>query len=57
MFHEASAGDTVRVHYTGMLPDGTVIESSQGGEPLQFTIGKGEVIPISDVVGRCTGAA
>ena len=45
MMHEASAGDTVRVHYTGMLPDGTVIESSEGGDPLQFTIGRGEVIP------------
>lgn len=45
MLYEASAGDTVRVHYTGMLPDGTVIESSQGGEPLRFTIGQGEVIP------------
>lgn len=40
----ASPGDTVRVHYTGMLPDGTVVDSSRGGDPLQFTLGSGEVI-------------
>ena len=41
----ASEGDTVRVHYTGMLPDGTVLDSSRGGDPLEFTLGRGEVIP------------
>lgn len=41
----AKHGDTVKVHYTGKLKDGTVFDSSQGREPLQFTIGKGQVIP------------
>lgn len=45
MRSEASTGDTVRVHYTGMLPDGTVLDSSRGGDPLEFTLGRGEVIP------------
>lgn len=42
---QAKKGDTVKVHYTGKLKDGTVFDSSQGREPLQFTIGSGQVIP------------
>jgi FKBP-type peptidyl-prolyl cis-trans isomerase FkpA len=42
---EAQTGDTVAVHYTGRLTDGTQFDSSQGREPLQFTIGEGRVIP------------
>jgi peptidylprolyl isomerase len=38
-------GDTVRVHYTGHLGSGAVFDSSEGGEPLQFRVGSGEVIP------------
>ncbi len=37
-------GDTVRVHYTGKLEDGTVFDSSEDGAPLEFTVGKGELI-------------
>ncbi len=38
-------GDTVKVHYRGTLADGTEFDSSEGSEPLEFTVGSGEVIP------------
>ena len=37
-------GDNVKVHYTGKLEDGTVFDSSEGGEPLAFAVGSGQVI-------------
>ncbi len=40
-----SDGDTVRVHYTGRLDDDTVFDTSDGHDPLIFTVGAGEVIP------------
>lgn len=37
--------DTVKVHYTGKLNDGEVFDSSEGRDPLEFTVGAGQMIP------------
>jgi peptidylprolyl isomerase len=42
---QAKLNDTVRVHYTVSLKDGSVFDSTEGREPFQFTIGEGMVIP------------
>lgn len=42
---DAKAGDTVRIHYTGTLDDGTTFDSSSGRDPLEFTVGSGQIIP------------
>lgn len=54
----AQNGDTVRVHYTGRLDNGKVFDTSDGGEPLEFRVGAGEVIPGFDegVLGMLVGA-
>lgn len=41
---QAKQGDSVSVHYTGRLEDGTVFDSSQDREPIAFTLGEGRVI-------------
>jgi len=54
---QAKEKDTVKVHYTGKLEDGTVFDSSEGRDPLEFTVGGGQVIPGFDeaVVGLEVG--
>lgn len=42
---QAKRGDTVHVHYKGTLDDGSVFDSSEGHDPISFTIGNGDVIP------------
>ena len=42
---QAQSGDTVKVHYHGILRSGETFDSSQGREPLEFTLGSGQVIP------------
>ena len=43
---EAQQGQTVSVHYTGWLADGTKFDSSlDRGQPLPFVLGVGEMIP------------
>lgn len=41
----AKQGDIVHVHYTGRFDDGTVFDSSQGRDPIEFVLGTGRVIP------------
>ena len=45
MTQRAKNGDHVSVHYTGRLEDGTVFDSSRDGEPIEFQLGSGTVIP------------
>ena len=42
---QAKNGDTVKVHYTGELEDGTVFDSSTDRDPIEFTIGDNQLIP------------
>ena len=41
----ANDGTNVSIHYTGRLSDGSVFDSSEGGDPLNFEVGAGQVIP------------
>lgn len=44
MMTQAKRGDRVRVHYTGSLDDGTLFDSSRKRDPLEFTLGEGQLI-------------
>ena len=55
----AQDGNTVKVHYTGKLEDGTVFDSSKDREPLEVKLGAGSVIPGFEkgIVGMTVGDA
>lgn len=57
MAETIKAGDTISVNYTGRFEDGQVFDSSEGREPLKFTVGAGQLIKGFDdaVVGLKTG--
>lgn len=42
---QVKTGDTVRIHYTGTLSDGSTFDSSAGRDPLEFQVGSGQIIP------------
>jgi FKBP-type peptidyl-prolyl cis-trans isomerase 2 len=42
---QVKGNNTVKVHYTGKLSDGQVFDSSEGKDPLEITLGKGQIIP------------
>lgn len=42
---QVKTGDTVSIHYTGTLSDGSTFDSSAGRDPLEFTVGAGQIIP------------
>lgn len=54
---QASDGDTVKIHYSGKLTDGTLFDSSDGRDPLEFKIGENTIIPKleASVVGMNVG--
>jgi FKBP-type peptidyl-prolyl cis-trans isomerase 2 len=52
---QANSGDTVRIGYTGKLTDGTVFDSSEGRDPLEFVIGENTIIPTLEAA--CVGMA
>lgn len=54
---QANSGDTVRINYTGKLNDGTVFDSSEGRDPLEFKVGENTIIPTLEaaVVGMNAG--
>jgi FKBP-type peptidyl-prolyl cis-trans isomerase 2 len=57
MTQTARVGDTVKIHYRGKLEDGSVFDSSEGAEPIEFTIGEHQVIGGLEeaIVGMTTG--
>ena len=54
---QVTVGDTVRIHYTGTLKDGSQFDSSSGRDPLQFKVGDNQIIPAleASIVGMAVG--
>jgi len=54
---QAKLGDSVQVHYTGRLENGTVFDTSRERHPLRFIVGNGQVIAGFEqaVIGMKTG--
>lgn len=46
---EVKSGDTVAIHYTGTLLDGSTFDSSTGRDPLELVVGSGQIIPGLDM--------
>jgi len=42
---QVTNGDTVHIYYTGRLEDGSVFESVAGGDPFEFKVGDGSLLP------------
>ncbi|WP_275316447.1 FKBP-type peptidyl-prolyl cis-trans isomerase [Tenacibaculum bernardetii] len=42
---QVKENNTVKVNYTGKLSDGQIFDSSEGKEPIEFTLGEGRLIP------------
>lgn len=51
------SGDRVKVHYTGKFDTGEVFDTSEGSDPMSFTVGTGQVIPGFDqaLIGMAVG--
>lgn len=43
--NQVKENNTVKVNYTGKLSDGQIFDTSEGREPLEFTLGQGQLIP------------
>ena len=56
---QVQAGDTVKVDYTLKLQDGTVFETSLGDQPMEVTLGQGQLFPMLEqaIVGMKIGAS
>ena len=54
---QAKHGDSVRVNYVGKLDDGSIFDTTDGDEPIEFVIGEEEVLPDfeSAVIGMSVG--